>query len=355
MKSSKKKICMVIPSFSAKGGIAAVVSGYRGSQLEKDFDIKYIETYCDGSKLAKVLIALKAYISFIALLLFWRPSMIHIHSSFGGSFYRKLPFIVIGSWFKKPIVNHIHGADFDEFYEHASAKKRKLIRDTYDKCFRIIALSDEWYDKLKHVVDETKIVIIENYSILHPEAIEERKNKKNEHNILFLGFICKRKGCYDIPAIVEKVVKEIPDTKFILAGSGDIDQIKAITPDDIRNNIIYPGWVRNAEKDKLLRAADIFFLPSYNEGMPMSILDAMGYGLPVVSTTVGGITKIVHDGENGYVCKPGDVKKLSTLILKILADDYLLKSMQSNSVSIVKNRYSLETHIRSLEEIYRSI
>lgn len=355
MKLTRKKICMIIPSFNAKGGIASVVSGYRGSQLEKDFDVKYIETYCDGGKFAKVLIALKAYISFVMLLLFWHPAIIHIHSSFGGSFYRKLPFVLIGSWFKKPIINHIHGADFDEFYLNASAKKREIIRDTYNKCFRIVALSDEWHDKLKQIVDDSKIVVIENYSILHPEAIKERENKKNEHNILFLGFICKRKGCYDIPAIVEKVAKEIPDVKFVLAGIGDIDQIKTITPDNIKNNIIYPGWVRNEEKNRLLREADLFFLPSYNEGMPMSILDAMGYGLPVVSTTVGGIAKIVHDGKNGYICEPGNIKKLSTLILKILTDEHLLKSMSEQSMSIVKNKYSLETHISSLEKIYGSI
>ena len=107
---------MVVPSFSAKGGITSVVAGYKGSQLEKDFDIKYIETYCDGNKLSKVLIVLKAYVSYIWLLLFWHPTIIHIHSSFGGSFYRKLPFIIIGSWLKKPIVNHIHGSYYNEFY-----------------------------------------------------------------------------------------------------------------------------------------------------------------------------------------------------------------------------------------------
>lgn len=350
----KKKICMVVPSFSAKGGITSVVSGYRGSQLEKDFEIKYIETYCDGKWLSKLLIALKAYISYILLLLFWHPSIIHIHSSFGGSFYRKMPFIIIGSWFKKPIINHVHGADFNEFYLNASDKKRKQIKTTYNKCSKLIALSDEWKENLKKIVDESKITVIENYSILNIEAIEERKHKKNEHNVLFLGFICKRKGCYDIPAIVEKVAQVIPNVKFVLAGSGDVEQIKAITSDRIKNNIVYPGWVRDKEKDKLLREADLFFLPSYNEGMPMSILDAMGYGLPVVSTTVGGITKIVHDGVNGYTCNPGDIVKLSETILELLSDSDYLKLAGNNSVGIIKDGFSIEKHIILLRQLYGS-
>lgn len=352
---SKKKICMVIPSFSAKGGIASVVSGYRHSQLEFDFDIKYVETYCDGNMFAKIVMALKAYAYFMSLILFWHPSMIHIHSSFDGSFYRKLPFIVIGKIFNKPVINHIHGADFDRFYVNASLKKRRIIEYTYNSCFRIVALSNEWRDKIKQIVDDNKIVVIENYSILNLEAIRERKTKNNTHNVLFLGFICKRKGCYDIPSVVEKVTEEIPDVKFVLAGSGDVNQIQAITPDNLKNNIIYPGWVKGKEKDKLLREADLFFLPSYNEGMPMSILDAMGYGLPVVSTTVGGIAKIVHDGVNGYLCKPGEIMSQAEAILQILKDDQLLKRLGDNSVSIVKNGYSLQAHISSLEKMYRSV
>lgn len=322
------------------------------SQLEKDFNIKYIETYCDGNQFTKLLIALKAYFTYIWLLLFWNPAVIHIHSSFGGSFYRKMPFILLGSWFKKPIINHVHGADFNEFYLNASDKKRKLIKNIYNKCSKIIALSEEWKDNLKQIIDESKITVIENYSILNNEAIDERQNKKNEHNVLFLGFICKRKGCYDIPAIVEKVALEIPDVRFVLAGSGDIDQIKATTPDKIKKNIVYPGWVRYKEKDKLLKKADLFFLPSYNEGMPMSILDAMGYGLPIVSTTVGGITKIVHDGVNGYACEPGDKENMANAIIDLLINDKKRLRLGNASVNIVSKSYSLQQNIQKIESIY---
>lgn len=355
MKLMKEKICMIVPSFSAKGGITSVVSGYKGSQLERDFEVKYIETYCDGGRLSKLAIVLKAYISYIFLLIFWKPSIIHIHSSFGGSFYRKLPFITVGYWFGKPIVNHIHGADFNEFYLRAPESKKIRIRKAYNKCSKIIALSDEWKENLKQIVDENIIVVIENYSILNTGAIEERKIKINTHTALFLGFICKRKGCYDIPIIAERVIRVIPDVKFVLAGSGEIEEIKAITPENVKDNIEYPGWVRGKDKDRLLRNADLFFLPSYNEGMPMSILDAMGYGLPIVSTTVGGITKIVHNGENGYICEPGDIRNLADSIIKLLIDEEKLKSSANESVKIVKNRYSIELHLDKIRGLYLSL
>lgn len=189
----KKKICMVIPSFSAKGGITSVVSGYKESRLEKDYDIKYIETYCDGNKLSKALIMLKAYISYIWLLLFWRPAMIHIHSSFGGSFYRKLPFITIGSRAKKPIINHIHGSYYDEFYFNANEKKKQLIKNAYDRCSAIIALSEAAAAQLKSIT-ETPVVVIENYGMLREDAVKDRKSKAVTNNILFLGFITEKRA-----------------------------------------------------------------------------------------------------------------------------------------------------------------
>lgn len=351
----REKVCMVIPSFSAKGGITAVANGYRDSKLEKDYDVKYIETYCDAGKAAVIAKAFLAYIKFFFLVIFWRPAIVHIHSSFGGSFYRKLPFILIAHCFRRPIVNHIHGADFGVFYRNAGTKKKRLVRNTYEKCDVIVALSDEWREKLQEVVSQKKIRVIENYSVLNHKAIEERSQKKNTHTILFLGFICDRKGCYDVPDIVEKVIVDIPDAKFILAGSGEIDAVKAKCSDSVKVHIEFPGWIRGSEKDRLLREADVFFLPSYNEGMPMSILDAMGYGLPIVSTTVGGITKIVHDGKNGFVFEPADKNGMAEAIVKILSDENMLKTMGQSSVKIIEDGYSLEKHIENLEGTYRDV
>ena len=102
----------------------------------------------------------------------------------------------------------------------------------------------------------------------------------------------------------------------------------------------------------MLRKADVFFLPSYNEGMPMAVLDAMGYGLPVVSTNVGGIPKIVHDGENGVCCEAGDVDRMSRAITELMLNEELRENAGRDSMKIVKAKYSLEAHIEMLERVY---
>lgn len=206
---------------------------------------------------------------------------------------------------------------------------------------------------MSEIIDENKIIVIENYSIINLKAVSERKNKINTNTVLFLGFICERKGCYDIPGVAKIVLSKIPDATFILAGSGEIEKIKSIADSEVLKHIIFPGWVRGNEKDDLLKKSDIFFLPSYNEGMPMSILDAMGYGLPVVSTTVGGITKIVHDGENGYVTSPGNIDVFAESIIRILTDDNLKQKMTNKSVEIINNKFSLNQHIDKITELYK--
>lgn len=93
-------------------------------------------------------------------------------------------------------------------------------------------------------------------------------------------------------------------------------------------------------------------LPSYNEGMPMSILDAMGYGLPIVSTTVGGIPKIVHDSINGYLCNAGDIASFSENIVKLLVDNDLCLKMGQESLNIIESKYSFECHLDKLFQLY---
>lgn len=354
-----KRVCMVVPNKMVKGGIAAVVNGYRGSQLEKDYEITYVESYKDGSKFNKLLKGICGYFHFAYVLMFHKPDVVHIHSSFGPSFYRKMPFIYMASWRKIPIINHIHGADFDEFYVNASEEKKAKIKKVYSKCNVLIALSEEWKERLSQIVPEDRIEIIENYSILHEDALEERMQRKCNNTVLFLGELGKRKGCYDIPAVIAQVKKSIPDVNFVLAGAGsEADEAairKLIAEKGVSDNVEFPGWVRGDTKDKLLREADVFFLPSYNEGMPMSVLDAMGYGLPVVSTNVGGIPKIVHDEENGYCCDPGDVNRFAEGITEILSDRKERKLFVEASWKIVKEGYSLEAHLKLLTKVYGKV
>jgi len=347
-----KKICMVLPSFSAKGGIASVVSGYRDSELEIEYDIHYIETYCDGNRIQKLMKALRAYYMFVKELIVWRPDIIHIHSSFGASFYRKMPFILLSYCNHKPIINQIHGSEFDELYTNANIWKKKLVNKIFGMCRVFIILSEEWKTKFSTIIPKEKIVIIENYSHYVDNFVQHKTNNQ----VLFLGSICSMKGCFDIPKVVKAVCSVIPNSIFILAGVGEIDKVKGFANDlGISDNIIFPGWVMGAEKDKLLRESDVFFLPSYSEGMPMSILESMGYGMPIISTNIGGIPQIVLQNENGFLYTPGDTEEMAKGLVQLLNNEGEKQSFGRYSLQLVKEKYSLDIHLKKLESVYMSI
>ena len=342
------KICMIVPQADVKGGIATVVNGYRKYGLGEGYELEFVESYRDGSKLQKLTKAISGYIQFAAKLLFQKPDVIHIHSSFGPSFYRKMPFIYMAKWSGIKVINHIHGAEFDVFYEQAGEKKRKLIQRVYDKCDVIMVLSSEWKERIGQIVDHKKITVIENYCHI-PEVKAEVRKKQ----ILFLGELGKRKGCFDIPLIYKKVIETVGDIPLIMAGDGEMESVeKAFQENGILQGVSFPGWISGAEKEKLLQESTYFLFPSYNEGMPMAVLEAMAYGMAIVTGNVGGIPKLIDNGVSGYLCTPGDIEDISLKLISLILNPELCTSCGNNARKKAIEEYSFESHIKKIIEVY---
>ena len=348
----KYNVLMIGPDITVKGGISSVVKGYQHSDYTSIVNMIYISSHIDGSKLKKLFMAIKSVNVFMYNCIFNRPNIVHIHSSFGASFYRKSIFVKLSNIFKIPIINHIHGAEFDNFYGQASDRKKKYIRKIYALPTVNIALSHQWKKNIDSMELKNRIEIVENFA--NRVNASGDINKKN--NILVLGEVSKRKGSYDIPLIAKEVIKECKDVKFILGGNGDIESLKKIIKDNgLEECIELKGWVDGVQKDKLLREAKIFFLPSYNEGMPMAILEAMAYGLPVITTNVGGIPTVIENNINGYVANPGDKFKFAKSILDLLKDNEKYMRISQKNIKDLNDKYSVESHINKIISIYASI
>ncbi len=342
------KICMVVPDRLVKGGIASVVNGYREHDFSGKCEVSYIESYRNGSKWEKLAKALKGYLLFFREMILNKPDIVHIHSSFGPSFYRKMPFIYMACFRGVPVINHIHGAEFETFYLKASDRKKRRIRKVYGKCTMLIALSEEWKRNLESVVSPEKITVIENYCKI-PDLSGTEKKKQ----ILFLGEIGKRKGCYDIPEIYGRVLEKGERLPLIMAGDGELAEVKKLFEDrDLLESVSFPGWVRGADKDKCLKESGIFLFPSYYEGMPMAVLEAMAYGMAIVTTRVGGIPHLLEDGGSGYLCEPGDIEGLSKRLLELSKDGDERRKMGERARQKAIEEYSMESHMKKLMDLY---
>ncbi len=338
----------MVPDRLVKGGIASVVNGYREHDFSGKCEVSYIESYRNGSKWEKLAKALKGYLLFFREMILNKPDIVHIHSSFGPSFYRKMPFIYMACFRGVPVINHIHGAEFETFYLKASDRKKRRIRKVYGKCTMLIALSEEWKRNLESVVSPEKITVIENYCKI-PDLSGTEKKKQ----ILFLGEIGKRKGCYDIPEIYGRVLEKGERLPLIMAGDGELAEVKKLFEDrDLLESVSFPGWVRGADKDKCLKESGIFLFPSYYEGMPMAVLEAMAYGMAIVTTRVGGIPHLLEDGGSGYLCEPGDIEGLSKRLLELSKDGDKRRKMGERARQKAIEEYSMESHMKKLMDLY---
>lgn len=124
--------------------------------------------------------------------------------------------------------------------------------------------------------------------------------------------------------------------RLLIGGDGEIEKVQQYIKDNKLDNVAeYIGWVSGEEKIKLLNEVDVFILPSYNEGLPISLLEAMSYNLPIISTTVGGIPEILKNEYNGFLINPGDLIALESAISTLINNPSKRKLQGKRSGEIV--------------------
>ena len=222
----------------------------------------------------------------------------------------------------------------------------------------MIVLTEHWREVLSVTFPKEKIVVIPNYSVLHPEVMEEdfRKRRNENKQVLYLGVLTEGKGMREMPEIIRRVTEEVPAATFVLGGVGDEALVTEGLSGKLRTeNLVLPGWVRGEEKEKLLRESMVFLLPSHMEAMPMSLLEAMGYGLPMVTTNVGGIPNLAGNGPQAVLAEAGDSGKMAEAIIRLLSDSAAWEEASKASYRRAEQEYSFERHLDGLERVYRSV
>lgn len=348
-----KHVCLLGTSPESRGGIGTVVRGFIEDIHLDGYEYDHIVTHKDRCAGAKLAIAGTALAKCLVSM---RPDcfdLVHVHSAFGASFTRSIPFIRLASQRGLPVINHIHADDWEAFYGAASAGKQRLIAETYGRCSKVIALSQEWADTLSAILPERKIAILENFTPLFEEAFSPDRLGKT---VVFMSRLEKIKGCDILPDICEAVIRRIPDVVFLICGEGSMRDVmmSEFEARGIGGNVKFLGWIDMKRKADVLKQSSLFLLPSYGEGMPMCVLEAMGLGLPVVSTRVGGIPQIVESGENGFLLEPGDMWSIADAIVKILEDENLYAVMSKKS-KMRAERHSMRSYAEQLDAIYNEV
>ena len=353
---NKPAVLMFGPAKTATSGISSVVNNWLGAGLEKNISLEYIATlddYVPGEYIKKSLNALRAY------RVFWVKckapvDLVHIHLSSGMSFYRKL----IIFWFAKrrniKVAVHLHGSVFKEFYEDGSRFQQRLVSWLFDQSDGIFVLSRHWKSFIEKISSNKQIYIINNGASV--KLVGKKSTDPDKIVIAFMGRLGLRKGTYDLLEAFQMLSADIPEARLVLGGDGDINRVRSLVEEKgLSSQVEVLGWVSGDEKTDVFRRADIYALPSYNEGLPGSILEAMAASTPIVSTPVGGIPEAVIESQNGYLIEPGNVNALYLRLVELCQDKELRLLMGKESRRLIEQTFNLEKIIIDLQNAYKEI
>lgn len=285
-----------------------------------------------------------------------RAAAVHVHMGDRGSILRKGLMIGFARLCGIPALLHLHAVELEEMYARAPAAVRWLIRSPFHWASTVIVLGERyrsWLVGALHV-PEGKIDILTN-GVPGVAAAPDRGGREGRPcEILFLGNLIERKGVSDLLAALARINDPALSWRAELAGGGDEAHYRQQAQSlGLGERVAFVGWVDQAQVRERLGSADLLVLPSYDEGLPLVILEALGSGLPVVCTPVGSIPEVLTDEQEVLLVPPGDQEALATAIRRLVAEPELRRAMGRRGRAAFDARFSLRAFQDALFAIYR--
>ncbi|MDE5786422.1 MAG: glycosyltransferase family 4 protein [Duncaniella sp.] len=328
----------------ARGGMDEVLKAYASSIPGAAF----VTSYRGGSAPRKIADFIGGYAR-AAWLLLTRPGIkiVHIHSASNASFRRKMYFARLARRLGRKVVIHVHGGGFRDFM----ATDPDGIRAALNSCDEVICLTEQWRDFFtSQGVDGVHVL---PNPVDYPAEVGREEDSSKIH-FLFMGTLDRAKGVHDIVGAVASLPADIRSRMVMHIGGAGQEELplrESIAGHGLEENIVLEGWVTGADKQRLLRQCQCYVLPSYFEGQPVSILEAMAWQMPVIATRVGGIPSVVHDGVNGILITPGDTAALADAITAVVNRPDMRRDMGVRSREMAA-AYSTQEVVKSLSKIY---
>ena len=365
--SQRKGILIIGPSPDLFGGIAKYMNDLLNSSLSQDYNIHHLETGKKDSEATGLLSGLKRTWSQVKefnrmIKQETNIEIVHIHTASGLSFWRYSVFIYLSKRARKKVLLHIHGAAFKEFFYSANSIKKHLITRIIRKTDALVALSEHWRSFFASIVpDSRQYVVVNTVKIPDINMVEHvhSKGKRKQTSILFFGLLVKRKGLVELlkalPHLLERQCLRLVVAGGFIPGEEELVEDLKSAAETYGDRLDVKIDVPSEEKDTLFLDADIFILPTHAEGLPIALLEAMSFGLPVVTTPVGAIPEVVKDGKNGFLMAPGDAVALTEKIIYLLDHPETRKNMGKNNIQKIKKHFSHNSMIQKINRIYQEL
>lgn len=341
------RVLVVATSRKTRGGITSVIKAHETGEQWKKYHCVWIQTHRDGPAWRKILYYVTAWIEYLCLLPFC--DLVHFHAAAGGSASRKVPFAKLAKHCGKNVLVHFHPPAEKVLVEEPW---RKPTYELFKLADKLLVLSPRWERLVRESMPDLKCEIEVVYN---PSPIISRTNDvKTEKYILFAGTVMERKGYHWLLQAFARVCKDFPDWKLRYAGNGELEAARRMQSDlhIPEKQVEFLGWISGEEKDRVFNNASIYCLPSWGEGFPMGVLDAIAYGVPVITTPVGGVEDVLSNGVDCLISPVGDVEKLADNLRCLMKDENLRVSITEHADLHLAKGFNIVNINKQLEQIY---
>jgi len=362
----KIKILMIGPGEGAIGGILSLVETIR-PVLRERVDLCYLPTvqarpFRESGvwSVRNIGYAVSQYARFLRVLLSFRPHIIHLHTSQSIAWLKDTFFVLVGKLLGYKVIVHVHACSIDELYVNGPRFLQRYSRRIFGIADAVIAISAEWGGILSNIVSSKKIYTLTNCIDVASFKPSSACTSQQGVRVLFVGSVGPRKGAFDLIETLGHLAFDEHALHTWIVGYEERDGCLAQAENRLKelqleNVCELLGTVVGERKVQLLSDADLFVLPSHNEGLPIAILEALAAGLPIVSTPVGGIPGAIHDGYNGFLVSPGDVNSLTEKIAILAKDVNLREIMGKRSREIAEHEYDVIPYAGKLISLYETL
>lgn len=350
---TRRVVVMVGPGGRMVGGMDSVIRTYRESALKERYDVRFVATSKGGS-MARRYVTAVASLSHVALLCLGRPRpLFHIHVSQRGSFSRKGIVVRTAHALGCASVLHLHGSGFDTWAASQPEQRKRRISRVFNTADEVIVLSEEWKEKVANLTGRPDSIVLAN-PVTVPPLVPEKEGGRPV--VAFMGRLGDRKGVPELLKAIEILQNDGVDADFVLAGDGEIERFQAVVATlPYPERVSLPGWLDRGQIAALLAGCTVFCLPSWAEGQPVAMLEAMAAARPCVLTPVGGIPSTITDGVNGLLVDPGDFTALAAALKRLLQDPQERKRLGEAARAWVEGTCSTDEIVRRLIAIYSDL
>jgi glycosyltransferase involved in cell wall biosynthesis len=281
---------------------------------------------------------------------------VHVNMAERLSLWRKSAIIVTCRALGVPAVLHLHAAQLHHYYQGLPSPLQRLTRWVFSLPESVVVLGDaaRGFVTGELGVAPQRVEIVIN-GVPEPQAPpHKRPASPDARKVLFLGNLSERKGVSDLLRALAKPGFDTARLQVCLAGGGDVPAYQAMARIlGVEGFVRFEGWCDQARVAELLAQTDVLVLPSYDEGLPLVILEALAHGVAVVCTPVGEIPSALCDGINACFVTPGDIDGIAAALQKLLREPEQIERLGRNGRLLYEQEFSIARFFASVARIHQ--